>query len=62
MCASFDQLRNAGRSPSAPASRVFCAVGWPFICRIPQPGLPSMPRTTLTLFTWTAAALAWCDW
>ena len=28
----------------APVSRVFCAVGWPFICRTPQPGRPSMPR------------------
>jgi hypothetical protein len=28
-------------SPSAPVSRVFCAVGWPFICRIPQPGRPN---------------------
>ncbi len=45
MWASLAQLRKPGRSPSAPHSRVFCAVGWPFICRIPQPGLPSMPRT-----------------
>ena len=50
-CASLDQLRKPGRSPSAPHSRVFCAVGWPFICRTPQPGLPSMPRTMWMLLT-----------
>ena len=39
----LSQLRKPGRSPSAPHSRLFCAVGWPFICRMPQPGRPIMP-------------------
>jgi hypothetical protein len=41
---------------------VFWAVGWPFICRIPQPGRPIMPRTRLRLFTWQAVAVAPVDW
>ena len=32
---SFSQLRKPGRSPSAPVSRLFCAVGCPFIWRMP---------------------------
>ena len=39
----FCQLRKNGNSPSQPVSRVFWAVGWPFICMTPQPGLPIMP-------------------
>ena len=31
MCAALSQLRNPGRSPSAPVSRLFWAVGCPFI-------------------------------
>ena len=33
MCSSLPQLRKPGMSPSAPVSRVFCAVGCPFIMR-----------------------------
>ena len=61
-CSSFCQLRNAGRSPLQPVSRVFCAVGWPFICRMPAPGRPIIPRNRLTLFAAHADAVAWCDW
>ena len=60
--AGFSQLRNPGRSPSAPVSRVFCAVGWPFICSTPAPGRPSIPRSRWMLFTAHAAAVAWLDW
>lgn len=56
------ELRKAGWSPSAPVSRVFCEVGWPFICRVPQPGRLMCPRMRLTLCTWTPAAVAWFDW
>lgn len=45
MCSGFAQLRKPGRSPSAPHSRVFWAVGWPFIWNTAAPGRPSMPRT-----------------
>ena len=62
MCRKFSQLRNPGISPSQPHSRVFCEVGWPFICMTPQPGLPIIPRSRFRLLTWTAAALAWFDW
>jgi hypothetical protein len=31
MCSGLFQLRRPGRSPSGPVSRVFRAVGWPFI-------------------------------
>ena len=31
----LSQLRKPGRSPSAPVSRVFCAVGCPFIWKTP---------------------------
>ena len=58
----LSQLRNPGRSPSAPHSRLFCAVGWPFICRTPQPGRPIMPRSRCRLLTWQDAAVAWWDW
>ena len=58
----FSQLRKPGRSPSAPHSRVFCAVGWPFICRTPQPGRPIIPRSRCRLFTPQDAAVAWWDW
>ena len=51
-CCGFSQLRKPGRSPSAPHSRLFCAVGWPFICRMPQPGRPIMPRSRCRLLTW----------
>jgi hypothetical protein len=61
-CASFSKLRKAGRAPFAPVSRVFSAVGWPFIWKTAQPGLPIMPRSRLTLFSCTAAAVAWFDW
>lgn len=61
-CSSFCQLRNPGRSPLAPHSRVFWAVGCPFICRTPAPGRPSMPRIRCRLLTCTAAAVAWWDW
>ena len=61
-CSGFSQFRKPGRSPSAPHSRLFCAVGWPFICRIPQPGRPSMPRSRCRLLTWQDAAVAWEDW
>src|SRR3954454_1526453 len=57
-CASLAQLRKPGRSPLAPVSRVFCAVGWPFICSTPHPGLPSIPRKIARLLTWQAAAVA----
>ncbi len=60
--ASFCQLRKPGRSPLAPHSRVFWAVGWPFIWSRPAPGRPSMPRIRCRLLTWTAAAVAWWDW
>ena len=43
-------------------SRVFSAVGWPFIWSTAQPGLPIMPRIRWRLFTWTAAADACIDW
>ena len=49
-------------SPSAPVSRVFCAVGWPFIWKTLQPGLPIIPRSRLMLLTWQAVAVAWWDW
>jgi len=62
MCAWLAQLRKPGRSPSAPVSRVFCAVGWPFIWYSPAPGRPSMPRSRCRLFTWHEAAVAWLDW
>ena len=55
-------VAEAGMSPSAPVSRVFCAVGWPFIWRRPQPGRPIIPRIRCRLFTWHAAAVAWFDW
>jgi hypothetical protein len=61
-CASFAKLRNAGSAPFAPVSRVFSAVGWPFIWKTAQPGLPIIPRSRLTLLSWTAAAVAWFDW
>jgi hypothetical protein len=51
-----------GRSPFAPASRVFCAVGWPFICITVQPGRPIIPRSRFTLLTAIAEAVAWWDW
>ena len=50
-CSVFSQLRNPGRSPSAPASRLFWAVGWPFICNTPAPGRPIMPRIRWMLLT-----------
>lgn len=50
-CAGLSQLRNAGSSPFAPVSRVFCAVGWPFIWNTVQPGLPMMPRMQRLRFT-----------
>ena len=62
MCASFSKLRNAGMAPFAPVSRVFCAVGCPFIWKTVAPGRPIMPRRRLTLLTCTAAAVAWFDW
>ena len=58
MCEGLDQFRKPARSPSAPHSRVFSAVGWPFICSTPQPGLPSMPRRRWMLLTWIDAAAA----
>ena len=48
-CFGLSQLRKPGRSPSAPHSRLFCAVGWPFICRMPAPGRPIMPRSRCRL-------------
>jgi hypothetical protein len=48
----------AGEVTVGAALAVFSAVGCPFICRMPAPGLPSMPRMMLTLFTCTAAAVA----
>jgi hypothetical protein len=62
MWAGLCQLRKPGRSPSAPHSRVFWAVGWPFICSTPQPGRPTIPLSRLMLLTWQAAAVAWLDW
>jgi len=50
-CSGFCQLRKNGNSPSHPVSRVFWAVGWPFICMTPHPGRPIRPSTRLTLFT-----------
>jgi len=61
-CAGLAQLRKPGRSPLAPVSRVFCAVGWPFIWSTPQPGRPSVPRRITRLLTWQAAAVAWWAW
>jgi hypothetical protein len=62
MCSMLSQFLKAGRSPSAPVSRVFCAVGWPFICKSPAPGLPIMPRIRWMLLTWQEAAVALIDW
>src|SRR5215216_2529426 len=56
------QLRNATNSPLTPHSRVFWAVGWPFIWKTVEPGLPISPRIRWRLFTWTAVAVAWSDW
>jgi hypothetical protein len=56
--AGFCQLRIPVRSPSAPVSRVFCAVGCPFSWKTLAPGLPIMPRSRLRLFTWMADAVA----
>lgn len=58
---SFCQFRKPVRVPFAPVSRVFCAVGCPFIWKTVQPGRPIMPRSRWRLLTWTAAAVAWCD-
>ena len=55
-------VAKARKSPLQPVSRVFCAVGWPFIWRIPAPGLPIIPRSRLRLFAAHADAVAWCDW
>ena len=62
MCSRLSQFRKPGISPSQPHSRLFSAVGWPFIWRTPQPGLPIIPRISCRLLTWTAAAVAWFDW
>ena len=39
----FFQLRKAMNSPLTPHSRVFWAVGWPFIWKTVEPGLPIRP-------------------
>ena len=62
MCSGLSQLRKPDRSPSAPVSRVFCAVGCPFICNTPAPGRPIIPRSRWRLLTAQAAAVAWLDW
>src|SRR5215212_5215536 len=56
------QFRNATNSPFAPHSRVFWAVGWPFIWKTVDPGFPMSPRMRWRLLTWTAVAVAWSDW
>src|SRR5215216_5139970 len=52
------QFRKAMNSPLAPHSRVFWAVGWPFIWKTVEPGLPISPRIRWRLLTWTALAVA----
>lgn len=51
----------ARERPVGAVSRVFSAVGCPFIWKTLAPGRPIMSRKRLTLLTCTAAAVAWFD-
>ena len=49
-----------GRSPSAPASRLFWAVGWPFICRTPRRG-DRAPAQQVEVVDPDGGPVAWWD-